>query len=113
MDMHVSELPGQAVGVELVGRLDTMGVNDMETRFNAAVIAGGKNALVDLSGLDFVSSMGVRLLITAAKSMKARQQRLLLVVPAGPVREMLETAAIDTLIPMFITRDEALAALVR
>jgi anti-anti-sigma regulatory factor len=57
--------------------------------------------------------MGVRLLITAAKSMRARHQRLLLVVPAGPVREMLETAAIDTLIPMFVGRDEALAALAR
>lgn len=113
MDMLLTELPGTAVNVELAGRLDTLGVDAIETRFNAGVLAADRSALLDLSRVDFVSSMGVRLLITAAKTMKARQQRLLLVVPAGPVREMLEMAAIDTLIPMFAQRDEALAALAR
>lgn len=113
MEMHITELAGPAIGVELVGRLDTLGVDAVETKFNAGVLAAGRSALVDLSGVEFVSSMGVRLLITAAKTMKARQQRLLLVVPPGLVREMLETAAIDTLIPMFPQRDEALAALAR
>jgi anti-anti-sigma factor len=111
MEMQVSELPGAAVEVALVGRLDTVGVEAIETRFNAAALTGQRHALLDLSGVVFVSSMGVRLLITAAKTMKARQRRLLMVVPPGPVREMLETAAIDTLIPMFPARDEALAAL--
>jgi anti-sigma B factor antagonist/stage II sporulation protein AA (anti-sigma F factor antagonist) len=111
MEMLVTELPGSAVSVELVGRLDTLGVDAVEMRFNAAALAAGRSALVDMSRVEFVSSMGVRLLITAAKTMKARQQRLLLVVPEGSVREMLETAAIDTLIPMFVRRDDALAVL--
>ncbi len=111
MELRVTELPGPAAGVELIGRLDSVGVDAVETRFNAAALSSGKHALVDLSGVTFVSSMGVRLLITAAKTMRARQLRLLLVVPAGPVREMLETAAVDTLIPMFVERDEALAVL--
>jgi len=113
MEMLVTELPGPAIGVELVGRLDTLGVDAVETRFNATALASGQNALVDMSRVEFVSSMGVRLLITAAKTMKARQRRLLMVVPEGPVREMLETAAIDTLIPMFVRREEALAVLAR
>ncbi len=113
MEMLVNELPGPAVGVELSGRLDTLGVDSIETKFNAAALSAGRPTLVDLTRVDFVSSMGVRLLITAAKTMKARHQQLLLVVPPGPVREMLETAAIDTLIPMFLQRDEALAALPR
>lgn len=111
MDMRVTDLTGSAIGVELDGRLDTPGVDAIEMRFNASVLAAGRNALVDLSQVSFVSSMGVRLLITAAKTAKARQQRLVLVVPAGPVREMLEITAIDTLIPMFMQRDEAQAAL--
>lgn len=113
MELLLTDLPGNAVSVELIGRLDTLGVDAIETRFNAAALAAERSTLVDLSRVDFVSSMGVRLLITAAKTVKARHQRLLLLVPAGPVREMLETAAIDTLIPMFAQRDEALAALAR
>jgi anti-anti-sigma factor len=113
MDMQITELPGPAIGVEFVGRLDTLGVDAVETRFNAVALASGRSALLDLSRVEFVSSMGVRLLITAAKTKRARQDRLVLVVPEGPVREMLETAAIDTLIPMFVQRSEALAALAR
>lgn len=113
MELLVNALPANIIGAELVGRLDTLGVDAIETRFHALVVASGRTALVDLSRVAFVSSMGVRLLISAAKAVKLRQQRLALLVPAGPVREMLETAAIDTLIPMFAQRDEALAALSR
>lgn len=113
MDMTVKEVGDSAIDVELAGRLDTLGVDAIETRFNAAALASGRDALLDLSRVDFVSSMGVRLLITAAKTMRSRHKQFLLVVPAGPVREMLETAAIDTLIPMFAQRDEALATLAR
>ncbi len=113
MQMSVTETADTAVEVGLTGRLDAAGVDAVETRFNAAAIASGRHALVDLTEVEFVSSMGVRMLLTAAKAMKSRQRRFLLVVPGGPVRDMLETAAIDTLIPMFEKREEALVHLLR
>lgn len=113
MQMSVTETADTAVEVGLAGRLDAAGVDAVETRFNAAAIASGRHALVDLTEVEFVSSMGVRMLLTAAKAMKSRQRRFLLVVPGGPVRDMLETAAIDTLIPMFEKREEALVHLLR
>lgn len=113
MQMTVTEMAGSAVELGLTGRLDTAGVDAVEARFNAAAIAADRHALVNLSDVDFVSSMGVRMLLTAAKAMKQRHRRFMLVVPPGAVREMLETAAIDTLIPMFETRDEALVHLAR
>lgn len=112
MEMVVTELDG-AVEVNLVGRLDTLGVERIETRFNASTVAAPGHALVNLSQTPFVSSMGMRMLITAAKAKRQRERQFLLVVPAGPVRELLEGAAIDTLIPMFMARDEAIAALAR
>lgn len=113
MQMSVNETADAAVEVALSGRLDAAGVDTVEVRFNAAAIASDRHALVDLTAVEFVSSMGVRMLLTAAKAMKMRQRRFLLVVPAGPVRDMLETAAIDTLIPMFQAREEALVHLLR
>ena len=108
MEMTVTKMEGPASQVALVGRLDTIGVDAIETRFNAAVVAAGGPVLVDLSQVSFVSSMGLRVLFTAAKAMRGRQQRMLLLVPGGPVREVLETAAVDSMIPMFAERDEAL-----
>jgi anti-sigma B factor antagonist len=113
MSMVVTEVDGLASRVALSGRLDTAGVDVIETRFNAAVVAAGRPVLVDMSSVSFVSSMGLRLLFTAAKAARSRDQRLLLLVPSGPVREVLETAAVDTLIPMFADGDEALKHLVR
>ncbi|MBL8346653.1 MAG: STAS domain-containing protein [Rubrivivax sp.] len=113
MQMTVTEMAGSAVELGLSGRLDTAGVDAIETRFNAASIAADRHALVNLADVEFVSSMGVRMLLMAAKAQKARHRRFLLMVPPGSVREMLETAAIDTLIPMFETRDEALVHLTR
>lgn len=113
MDIVVNPLQTGAVEVQLSGRLDATGVDAVETRFNASALAGGHDALVDLSQVSFVSSMGIRMLLTGAKTMRAKQRQFLLVVPAGPVREVLEMAALDTLIPMFSVRDEALAQLAR
>jgi anti-sigma B factor antagonist len=113
MQMTVTEMADSAVELSLSGRLDTAGVDAVETRFNAAAIAADRHALVNMADVEFVSSMGVRMLLTAAKALKARHRRFMMVVPPGSVREMLETAAIDTLIQMFETRNEALVHLTR
>lgn len=113
MEMVVTPIEGRAFEVALTGRLDTGGVERIETRFNAAAVAADGHVLVDLSNVEFVSSMGVRMLITGAKSKRAREQRFLMLVPPGSVREMLEASAIDTLIPMFPERAEARLHLLR
>src|SRR5262245_2287252 len=89
---------GKAVRITLSGRLDTLGVDQVETRFVAAAVAGGRDTLVDLSNVDLITSMGIRMLIGAARSMGRQHTRLVLFGAHDMVREALETAAIDTLI---------------
>ncbi len=93
--------------VALSGRLDTPGVDEVEARFNAGAVPTGRHALVDLSAVSFVSSMGVRMLVTAARALQVRKLRMVLVAPQPLVRESLETMAIGQLIP--IVDDEAAA----
>lgn len=113
MDMSVAPLGDKAREVTLTGRLDTAGVDHIETRFNAAAVSPGRPLVLDLADVSFVSSMGVRMLITAAKRLKAQHALMVLHVPAGPVREMLEVASLDSLIPMFATLDEARASVLQ
>jgi hypothetical protein len=42
------------------------GVDQIETRFTASIVPSGKHALVDLSGVTFLSSMGIRMLVATA-----------------------------------------------
>ena len=48
------------------GALGTLGVDQIETRFTASIVPSGKHALVDLSGVTFLSSMGIRMLVATA-----------------------------------------------
>ena len=45
---------GNACKIALQGALDTLGVDQIETRFTASIVSSGKHALVDLSGVIFL-----------------------------------------------------------
>jgi len=107
MELSADTLPEGIVRAHLNGRLDTVGVDQVETRFNAAVTAGDRDAIVDLSGVSFVSSMGVRLLISAARTQRARNRRIVLYGATPLVASTLATVALDQIVP--IVGDEAAA----
>lgn len=111
MELHVEELSPHLVRVALGGRLDTLGVDRIEAKFNAAVLARGVDTLLDMSDVSFVSSMGIRMLITAARGMRQRQRRLVMFGAQPLVRETLQSMAIDSLIALADAEDEARAIL--
>jgi anti-sigma B factor antagonist len=110
MELHVNQVEGgQATKLALLGRLDTMGVNGVETRFLAASVGSGRPAVVDLSGVELITSMGIRMLIGAARSMSQRHAKLVLFGAQDLVREVLETSGVDTIMALVPTETEALA----
>lgn len=114
MEVEFIDAPsGRAVIVRLQGQLDTQGVDRTEARFNASVVAAGHDSLVDLSGLSVITSMGIRMLISAAKAANQRDKRMVLFGAQGVVHEALDSAALDTLIPTVPDLAQALAALTR
>ena len=48
MEMQHSDV-GEVRKIVLAGRLDTAGVDQVETKFGAAIVPAGKNTIVDLS----------------------------------------------------------------
>lgn len=100
MEMRVIEEPGAFTHVALTGRLDTPGVDRVESRFNAALVGSHRHAIVDLSGVEFLSSMGVRMLLSVAKALSRSGARMVLVAPRPLVEGALRHSAIDELIPV-------------
>jgi len=100
MELQVIEQTAAFTHVALVGRLDTPGVDRVETRFNAALVNPRRHAIVDLSAVEFLSSMGVRMLLAAAKALGRSGTRLVLVAPRPLVEGALRHSAIDELIPV-------------
>lgn len=111
MDMEVTELDGGVTCVRLQGRLDAAGADRIGVRFTAAVVSQGRPAAVDLGGVSFVASMGLRLLIGSAKALRLKGMPLALFGATGPVQEVLEQASLDQIIPVCASQSEAVERL--
>jgi len=111
MQLTPAEAGPSAVCLIVSGRLDTPGVDEIEPRFTQAARGSGKHVLVDLHEVSFVSSMGVRMLISTARALHAAQRRMVLFAPQPLVREMLDTVALDQIIPVATDQTAALGLL--
>jgi anti-anti-sigma factor len=97
--------------VRLNGRLDMKGTGEIELRFTSLTATNDVQVVVDMSGVDFVASIGMRLLVSCAKANAARGGQLVLASLRPLVRESLETAGISSLIPLFADEQSARASL--
>jgi anti-anti-sigma factor len=111
MQIEVTPLGDECNVVRLAGRLDADGVDRVESRFTAAAVASNKHALVDFSQVDFVASMGIRMLITVARGMSNRNRRIAIYAPNQVVGYVLESVALGELIPIASDQDQALRAI--
>src|SRR6201985_3132862 len=91
---------GDVRKVALTGRLDTAGVDVIETRFGAVIVPAGKATVVDLSEVTFLASMGIRMLITTTRSLSRKGAKLVMYGAAPGVQEVIETTALTDIIPL-------------
>jgi anti-anti-sigma factor len=108
--MQISPIGEHLMKVTLAGRLDTQGVAQVETRFAASLIPGGMSAIVDLSQVDFVASLGLRMLISAAQALRKRSAGLAVFGMPDHVRQVFESVALHRILSVCPTEEEALAA---
>ncbi|MCU0888730.1 MAG: STAS domain-containing protein [Rubritepida sp.] len=102
--------PGTSL-VVMRGRLDVVGCETVEVPFTAAVGNAEGNAMLDASGLEFVGSLGLRLLISTARVLQRRQRQIVVYGAPPAVREVFDTVSLEQMIPIFATEAEARAFL--
>ena len=102
MNLDVVELENGITKVILSGRLDIEGALKIDNNFNA-LAEKKKKVLVDLSGVTFIASLGIRTLITGAKATANNGGKMVLLNPQPNVEGVLRTSRVDTVIP--ITHD--------
>jgi anti-anti-sigma factor len=102
---------GEVVVLEPVGRLNNDTSPEFQTRLLSCVNTGGSAVLVDLSRVDYVSSAGLRALMTASKQSKAAGGRLAVAALNPVVKEIFNISRFSYVVKVFETRAEALTAL--
>ena len=109
MKIEINESPDGLRRVTLAGRLDTPAVLDIEPRFVTGLVPGGKSAIVDLSQVEFISSMGIRMFLSVARTLQDKQARLVFYAPQQRVNEVLESTSFRKLVPVCANDAEAAA----
>lgn len=72
--------------------------------------AAGDRVVMDLSGVEYISSVGLRVLMVASKEAKAHGQILAVCGLQPVVREIFEISRFNLVLKVFATLREALAA---
>lgn len=108
MIMTQEVLPSGVLKVRLAGALDIAGSSEIDMRF--AILSGSANRVcVDFSEVDFLASIGVRVLVKAARAIGHRGGRMVLVNPRDNCRRVLSTTGVDTIITVVDDEPAALA----
>ena len=92
-----------------VGRIDNLTSPEFQTRLLAAVTSSSADVVIDFSGVEYISSAGLRALMTASRQ-KPKERQLGVARLNAVVHEIFTISRFSHLVPIFATVEEAGAA---
>ncbi len=90
------------------GRLDINTHGQLEAELIALAGKGQAKVLIDFKELEYISSAGLRVLLSSAKLFKKNNGILALAALAPTVRQVFEISGFTSIFPLYASRDEAL-----
>jgi anti-anti-sigma factor len=111
MEIHTRRVKDVVVA-DLVGRLDSRTVGPASTELNQIVQAGERKVLLNVAGLEYISSAGLRAIHVAAKLVKGHGGTLKICQANPMVKEVMDVTGISHLLDLHTTEADALKAFV-
>lgn len=97
----------------ITGRVDHDSAEDLKGDLLTAAEgcrAEGDRLVIDLGGVEYISSIGLRTLMVAAKTVKAQSGVLVVANPTSVVREILEISRFNLVFDIYASVPEALGS---
>ena len=95
----------------LAGRMDGTGTDQVAAGFTALIATRPPRVVVDMRQVLYLSSAGIRLLLSNAKALRQHGGRMAIAGPRPLVREVLDIVGMAVLIPVHADLESACAAL--
>lgn len=102
-------LPDGSAVISIAGRVDALSAGEFQD-FVLPLINGRPYVVIDLGGVPYMSSSGLRVIAMAAKTAKTCKASLALCSLADEVRKVFKLAGFDMFVPIFSDRESALSA---
>ena len=111
MDIKVDqERDGEALVLLPIGRIDGSNARSFELLIRELIDNGERQLVIDCGRLEFISSSGLRVLLVAAKALKASNRTLAVCAMSARVKEILRISGMDRVIRIEASRAAAVAA---
>ena len=101
---------GAATIVTIEGKMDTANAPETTDQLKGLILAGGARIVLDLSGVTFMDSMALSVLVSALKLARKEGGDLVLLRPAPLVRSLLDVTRLDRIILTVEDEESAAAA---
>lgn len=110
MDLRLDDhaLDAQTHVVEVEGQLDLYTAPAFRQRISRAIDAGATRLIVDMSGVRFIDSTALGVLVGARKRLMPEGGRIAIVVKDFTVERLFEATGLDATFPLFDSRQDAL-----
>jgi anti-sigma B factor antagonist len=101
MELKLLERGDGITHVALIGSLDIQGLHQVDMQFHCQTAARRQPAIVDMSQVDFISSLGMGMLVSCGQSLqRSVKARMVLLSPQPMVEDALKTARLDIILPI-------------
>ena len=109
LDVTSREESGCTV-LSVVGEVDVFTAPTLDEALSAAIAGGSICVVVDLTGVDFLDSTGLSVLVKALKRVREADGSLDVVVSADRVAKVFRLTGLDKLIPLHATLSDAIGS---
>jgi anti-sigma B factor antagonist len=108
MDINQTSINNVPI-VSVSGRIDGTTYKDLETILNELIDQNKSEIVLDLEGVVYISSVGLRVLLATQKKVRPKKGDLKLVSLQPFVREVFEMTGFTRLFSIYPNREEALS----
>ncbi len=101
---------GSEVFIQVEGRIDTTNYNEFESAVNEVLKEDVKQIYLDCSGLNYISSSGLRIFLTIQKKMMAAGGKLKLFGMQPAIREIFDISGFSSIFTIYTDKATATQA---
>jgi anti-sigma B factor antagonist len=94
--------------IEISGRMDSISSKEIETKLDDAIEHNKRMILIDLGAVDYISSVGLRVLLAALKKQKEVDGSMKLASLQPFVRDIFKMTGFDRIFSISSSQEEAI-----